>query len=671
MPQQNPTLSMQGIADLAQVKRPVVSVWRTRYADSEQPFPAPVQEDPLRFDAREVAEWLTETGRGNNEHATVENPIHADLRDRFFTDPESASALLLFAELLGEPLDEYYPEDLIREFAEDELPVAPDAVLSVASVSDALATGDIEIADQFAEAAFSAKNALDLLISSFTDRGGVWASEALTQQAQTLLGTVCAELYRDAPTRRIVPAGIGGMVLVDALLPHLTEQDTPVFSYRDSLLDTPEGRASWRRLRAHGYYTSPYAEGDAELPLELPAPELHLAAWQTPSTPDEFLSWVDDMVVALSPGDALVVLGPSTAMVDAAAHRSRTEFLRPRGGYLAPLRYCSELPKGMSRFGGRRRLALWVFAEPSSEPQTGAKAGQPPMTVVGVHSGRRADASFVSDLAADVAISAGDREGIRAHAFRTSVALSTERFLTQDEFSARTPERSAIDGGDLLASYWELHGEDITGLRMMAGTADQVKILFTEAIGSRAKDITGNRVPAQALTTPQSGAVGVIGTQEIRNPDSPRLRAIDRLMLEEVAHQAQFTEPGDVIYVATGGSPAAIVDRTGGNVVEAPARTLRCLPPTLGHALVPDVVAADICAEDRRDRKTWQLRLVPTGQVDTVIQATTRIRRSRDELYEELARLSALEKALLHGLTSNALRKDHDNTNPHNSKDAL
>jgi hypothetical protein len=662
---------MQGIADLAQVKRPVVSVWRTRYADSEHPFPAPVQEDPLRFDAHEVAEWLTETGRGNNEHAAVENPLHADLRARLFADPETTSALLLLAELLGEPLGGFFPEELVREYVEEDLPVPADEILDWHALEEAIDTGDLADVDAVAEAAFSAKKALDLLVSSFTDRGGVWASESLTQQAQTLLGTVCAELYRDAPTRRIVPAGIGGMVLVDALLPYLSEQDTPVFSYRGSLLDTPEGRASWRRLRAHGFHTSPYVEGGSELPLELPAPELHLAAWQTPSTSDEFLSWVDDMVVALSPGDALVVLGPSTAMVDAAAHHARSEFLRPRGRYLTPLRYCSELPKGMSRFGGRRRLALWLFAEPLPEPQTGTQTDQPPVTVVGGHSGRRPDASFVSDLTADVTVSAGDREGVRSHVFRTSVVLSTERFLAQDEFTARVPERSAINGGDLLASYWELHGEEITELRMMAGTTDQQKILFTEAIGSRAKDIPGSRVPAQAITTPQSGAVGVIGAQEIRSPDSPRLRAINRLVLEEVAHQAQFTEPGDVIYVATGGSPAAIVDRGGGNVVEAPARTLRCLPPTLGHALVPEVVAADICAEDRRDRKTWQLRLAPTGQVDTVIQATTKIRRRRDELYEELARLGALEKTLLDGLTSNALREDHGNTNPHNSKDAL
>ena len=662
----NTTLSMQAIADLAQVKRPVVSVWRTRYADSDRPFPVPVQEDPLRFDAQEVAEWLTETGRGNNEHATVETPLHADLRARLFADPETTSALLLFSELLGEPLGGFSPEELAREYVQENLPVPADEILTGHALDKALDAGDLADVDAIAEAAFSAKNALDLLISSFTDQGAAWASEALTQQAQTILGTVCAELYRNAPNRRIVPAGIGGMVLVDALLPQLSEQDTPVFSYRDSLLDTPEGRAGWHRLRAHGYHISLHVEGGAALSLEPPTSELHLAAWQTPSTSDEFLSWVDNMVVALSPGDALVVLGPSTAMVDATAHHSRTGFLRPRGSYLAPLRYCAELPKGMSRFGGRRRLALWLFAEPLSAPQT----DQPPMTVVGVHSGRRFDASFVSDFASDVTVSAEGRAGIRAHAFRTSVALSTERFLTQDEFTAKATERSTIDGGDLLASYWELQGEEITELRMIAGTPDQQKILFTEATSSRAKDIPGSRVPAQALTTPQSGAVGVIGAQEIRNPYSPRLRAIDRLLLEEVAHQAQFTEPGDVIYVATGGSPAAIVDWTGGHVVESPARTLRCLSSELNHVLVPVVVAADICAEDRRDRKTWHLRLVPTRQVDTVVHATTKIRRRRDEIYEELARLDKLEKTLLNGLTSSALHEDHDN-NTHDSKDAL
>lgn len=668
MPSRNTTLSMQAIADLAQVKRPVVSVWRTRYADSDHPFPAPVQENPLRFDAHEVAEWLTETGRGNNEHAVIENPLHADLRARLFADPETTSALLLLAELLGEPLSEFFPEELVREYTEEDLPVPADRILTSRALDEAVTTGDVADVDAVAEAAFSARNALDLLATSFTGRDGAWASESLTQEAQTLLGTVCAELYRDAPTRRIVPAGIGGMVLVDALLPHLSEQDTPVFSYRDSLLDTPESRASWRRLRAHGYHTSPYVEDGAELPLELPTPALHLAAWQMPPDPAEFLSWIDDKLIALGPEDCMLVVGTSAIMIDAASRHVRADsVLRPRGRHLAPLRYCTDLPLGMSRFGGRRRLALWVFAGPSTAPGP----DEDRITIVGAHTGRRPDQSFASDLAADVAVSTGDPESFDSHVFRTSVVLSTERFLAQDELTSRAQEESLIDGGELLASYWELNGEAITGLRLMAGSPALQSVLFTDATTTWAKDIPGNRIPTTSITSPSPGTVTVLGAPEIRNPGQPGRRAIDRLVLEQVAHQAQFTEPGDVVYVTTGGLPTAIVDHEGGHVVEAPARVFRCKPPKLGHVLVPEVVAADITVEQRRDRKTWQLRLVPTGQVNTVIQATKRTRRRRDELYEELARLNQLEKTLLDGLTSNALHEDHGNTNPHNSKDAL
>ncbi|MDN6438477.1 MAG: hypothetical protein L0K27_03310 [Corynebacterium nuruki] len=668
MSEKTATLTMQAIADLAQVKRPVVSVWRNRYADSDQPFPAPVQEDPLRFDAHAVAEWLAETGRGNNEHVVIENPLHADLRTRLFADPETTSALLLLAELLGEPLGDFFPDELVREYVEEDLPVPADEILSRHALDDAIDVGDLAGVDAVAEAAFSAQRALDLLIDSFTDRDAAWASEALTQQAQTLLGTVCAELYRDAPTRRVVPDGVGGMVLVDAMLPHLNEQDRPVFSYPEGALDTSEGRAAWRRLRARQFSTSPYVEGDAGLPFELPVPVLHLAAWQTPSTPEEFLAWVEDKVITLAPGDCMVVVGPSATMIDSPARHARAQsVLRPRGGYLAPLRYCTDLPKGMSRFGGRRRLALWVFAEPLTAPEEDRK----PVTVVGTHAGRRPDTTFVSDLAADVATATGGWKVIQAHKFRTSIPLSTERFLFQDELTTPVAEQTVIDGGDLLASYWELNGESTTGLRLLAGTPRPRKVLFTEATKARAKDIPGNRVPAESLSSPAPGAVTVLGAQEIRNPGLPRHRAIDRLLLENVAHQAQFTEPGDVIYVATGGTPAAIVDHRGGHVVEAPARLFRCLPPKRGTVLVPEVVAADIAADDRRDRKSWQLRLVPTGQLTAVTQATAKIRRRRDELYAELSRITDLETTLLDGLASGALHEDHDTTDTDDSKDTL
>ena len=66
------TITMQGIADLAGVKRPVVSMWRKRFADSGNPFPAPLDNAKLKFDATEVGQWLRGTGHGNNPDAHLE-----------------------------------------------------------------------------------------------------------------------------------------------------------------------------------------------------------------------------------------------------------------------------------------------------------------------------------------------------------------------------------------------------------------------------------------------------------------------------------------------------------------------------------------------------------------------------------------------------------------------
>ncbi len=64
-------ISMQGIANLAEVKRPAVTQWQTRFpSTSATPFPQPVETDPsMKFDAREVARWLIDTDHGNNAEA--------------------------------------------------------------------------------------------------------------------------------------------------------------------------------------------------------------------------------------------------------------------------------------------------------------------------------------------------------------------------------------------------------------------------------------------------------------------------------------------------------------------------------------------------------------------------------------------------------------------------
>ena len=67
MPSHTPLLiDLTGVARLAEVQRPVASVWRTRFASSSDPFPQIVSSSGGRplFDAISVAQWLTRTDRG-------------------------------------------------------------------------------------------------------------------------------------------------------------------------------------------------------------------------------------------------------------------------------------------------------------------------------------------------------------------------------------------------------------------------------------------------------------------------------------------------------------------------------------------------------------------------------------------------------------------------------
>ena len=100
------TLSMQSVANLAHVRRPVVSMWRSRHGNSNPPFPTALQTEPLLFDAEEVAAWLEETGRGNNPDARAEVILHSAEAKSAQEDLPTMSALLLLSALTGELLDD-------------------------------------------------------------------------------------------------------------------------------------------------------------------------------------------------------------------------------------------------------------------------------------------------------------------------------------------------------------------------------------------------------------------------------------------------------------------------------------------------------------------------------------------------------------------------------------
>ena len=81
MSEQTLLMTLSDVSELARVQRPVVSVWRSRAAHSQSPFPPAVTQRGGQdlFDAQDVATWLSVTGRGNNPDALIDAAAHATL----------------------------------------------------------------------------------------------------------------------------------------------------------------------------------------------------------------------------------------------------------------------------------------------------------------------------------------------------------------------------------------------------------------------------------------------------------------------------------------------------------------------------------------------------------------------------------------------------------------
>jgi hypothetical protein len=120
-------MTMVDIARLARVRRPVVSVWRSRPASTRFPEPLPGGTGEERFDADAVVDWLEHTGRGNNPEVRADAaafawPLGPTARDDA-TVFNGVMALLCLRELaacrLGD-LDSHELLDLAEEADPDD-----------------------------------------------------------------------------------------------------------------------------------------------------------------------------------------------------------------------------------------------------------------------------------------------------------------------------------------------------------------------------------------------------------------------------------------------------------------------------------------------------------------------------------------------------------------------
>ncbi|MGC0365087.1 hypothetical protein ABH922_003071 [Rhodococcus sp. 27YEA15] len=632
------TLTMQGIAQLARVKRPVVSMWRARFASSDQPFPAPVNESPLQFDTGKVVQWLRETGHGNNLDAEIESPLHSSAFERVMQDIESASGLLLLHHITGEPLAESDPIDTV--LAIDAHGIG--SVLDPATAFDAL--GDValrEAVDELAEAAYSGGSALQHVVDSLIAPSGPWAGEALTQTGDDLLTTAIIEVQRAEP-REIAPSGSGSLLLMNALAKRTDERERWTIRRRASSPEHSCDQVAWRSLAAQEFPIEPYTEVRSNTADTIGV--LHIMQWLSVSSDSEFFDHVENLLMDLSELDLLLVVGPANLMTDRHGASRRRRLLLPSESYTAPLRYVAQLPKGLSRFGGRRRLAVWVFGRPSST-----------WTVVGSHSDTRTDVAAREAIAADIATAVSNSIDLYAHAFRTSSVLKSDVFLRQSTLTAPPATGVPADGGERLARVWELDRGLLDGIDVSVADSQSGHVTFSRALRGFGRDLAGARIPDEHLDIPQTGWVAVIGSDQVRDPMLLGRSGIDRLTLEEVAPRSTLTEPGDVVYVTVGGC-AAFVDHHGGHAVAAPARIFRCKDDAShDRRLVPAVVAANIASQPGSDRSTWQLQTVPVDAVPAITEIAQRVAARKQSLLNQLRDLEALATVLTEGLSTGSL----------------
>ena len=647
-------LTMRQVAELAGVQRPVVSTWRRRFAGQPTAFPEPVDPAELLFDAHQVGRWLEETGRGKNREAGADAVLYSTLVDTVADRLADTSALLLLHALAGEPLVGSDPDELLMLLAQ----AGAESVLSLADAASALEASDLVAqVDALVEAGVTATRVFARLARRQETIDSRLGAESLTAEGDGLAVSVLVAVMEDSE-RVLAPWGPGGLRLVVRAVEDGNEVGRPRIVAPEGIAD-PVELLLWRYLVALGcQLETPRAD----------AAVLTVGQWVTAGagSAEEFFDELDRVVIGLEEESAALVLGPAPLLVDRLpdpAPRRRVLGVGS-GGYLAPLRYVARFPAGMCRFGGRRRLALWALGHPVTP---GAERR---FTTYGEHSAHSLDAGECRAVGHDVAAALRGGGARRSHAFLRSAHRVTEALLSREVLAVPLTDELVEDGGDALARLWErrdatapdlFSGVDVEA----AGSAMDRSVPWaaaTTGAGRPARVITGIRIPP-AVWAAGAGGIGVIGPEEVRGEAPVGSRTVDLVALVEGAPRSRLTEPGDVVFVTTTPTgPAAIIDAEGGNVVQAPARILRCLAPSGGgRRILPETAVRDIRASRGGDPRAWRLRTVAVDAVGPWRTVAARAAEHRARLERELAALDAVTTELSDGLAAGTLRIMQDN----------
>lgn len=433
-------LSLTDVAHLAQVQRPVVSMWRARAARTVAPFPPVKAKRGAQefFDASEVSNWLASTGRGNNPSAAEDAAAFAVVgRDHL----GGVTALLTLHAAAGTALGELDADELL-DLADELDPDDTHLMREIESLGDA-ALQLASYVDRLVDAAYGALPALESLLAE-RQRAG------LEQRSRTRLSPAALELVAEAAlevsagarddgatTPTFLEATPGGSDLLLAVADMLGESAPARLGFTGHHQDKAEAgtdrdemiRLALRRLRMHLLHRENLesAVGDGRRSAGMDASMTMLVAqYPSPGEPDldqqEILTSIDDLVLEMGPDDAGLVIAPAAHLVDGLtgeADSIRSQILRS-GRVRAAIR----LPERLLPANPRQAMALWVLGSPHLDVSIADR-----WTMVADLSAQALDEAARQDIVSDIAASLGNRHDVRAHAFRFARLVPTRKLL--------------------------------------------------------------------------------------------------------------------------------------------------------------------------------------------------------------------------------------------------
>lgn len=665
-------LSLSDVAALASVQRPVVSMWRSRSARSDQPFPDPVTSvrGRFRFDAAEVAAWLEATGHGNNPDAAADAAVFG-VPDGISEDDDETlgagmSAVLCLKALVGGTLGDRSMAELTTLAARTD-PHDEMLLSEIRSLEDRLLPL-ARWADIASDAAYSVEAAFDRLLArrqNTADAQPAGSSRpALAAPLPSLVGALAralsVELAADPPTYADVTPG-GGELMLSVLAGSARAVD--VDTAATVLLPDTGGREARRRLLVHGIHPTTVPTDGGR--FEVDGPVVHLLQLTADAAgglrPERALTAVDDVQLQMDDGQRAIVVAPASVLCDRLADREldrqRDHLLR-----LGRVRAVVRLPEGLVTTSPRQRLALWVLGAAHADVGVDMR-----WTAVADLADVSLSDAVIDDVVSDLVAAMGNQQMVRAHAFRfvrlrqTSVMLAGRRALVGPGVAATKADRTpAADQAMAVAQLREvLQGDEprdpLAGVDVMVRQGDPVDpavSIGTAVDQGLVRVVSGSRVDPMGLP---EGQVPVISVGALVADDHATNRAVDALALEAAYPAARRTEPGDVVF-CTSPRPRAHVDADGGSVVVYPARVLRIVEPR-SSGLVPQVVVTDINQQPATARawRAWRVRRVPLGQVDAVASALASLQREEERARARAAQVNRLSELVVQGVASRAL----------------